>query len=82
MIKAKFIKPSPCPYCGATPNAASNADDDTPESGDITMCSQCRNWLEFGKDMELLKTTKQRVNEVDEKDHLSLKNYINRYFND
>ena len=81
-MKAYYVKPSPCPYCGDRPNAASNPDDKTPVPGDLTICSNCRNWLEFGRDMELLKTTNQRVNESDKEDRIDLKNFIEKYFND
>jgi hypothetical protein len=81
-MKITKLKPRPCPYCGYSLNAASNPNGDTPEPGDITMCSDCRNWLEFGEDMELLKTSNQRINEANKEDRISLKNFIEKYFND
>lgn len=81
-MKITKVKPSPCPYCGDTPNAASNSLGQSPVPGDMTMCSNCRNWLEFGVDMELVKPSNKRISEVDKKDITDLKNFIERYFND
>ena len=81
-MKVNKIKPSSCPYCGDRPNAASNPYGDTPSPGDLTVCSKCRNWLEFDDDMKLIKTTDEHINESDKSDRDGLKNFIEKYFND
>lgn len=80
-MRVHTAKQSQCPYCDAPLNAASNADNVPPSVGDITMCYKCRNWLEFDENMGIVKTTKESLNAVGQEEFVSLKNFINRYFN-
>lgn len=48
---------SPCPYCKASLNAASNALNEAkrPEAGDLSVCLSCAEILIFGEDLKLAK---------------------------
>lgn len=50
----RFLKPSICPLCGYTLDAATNADSGdkiAPKPGDVTVCFGCAGILEFTEDM-------------------------------
>ena len=80
-MKVIRIKPSPCPYCGYSLSAASNPLDQIPLPGDLTMCANCRNLLEFDEDMKPIKTN-QDLKVIDKEDRIEFRKFIEKYFND
>lgn len=62
------ITPSPCPHCGHVMDAAFAPDDDeaSPKEGNITICAECTELLQFGPDLKLEKLPDEVLKDIQE----------------
>ena len=74
-MKTTRLKEHYCPNCNAPINAATSFGDNTPEEGDVSICSDCTSYLVFGKDLNIQLMTDEQLLELDNETLTTLTEY-------
>lgn len=53
-----------CPICSQKLDAVTSLKQDEPELGDVSICFQCGNILQFGSDLKLYQASKKTIGEL------------------
>jgi len=63
-----IIRGNVCPCCGYFSDAATAPEDKTllPEEGDLSICIKCAEFLQYGKDLVLLRMPETVLDDIDQ----------------
>lgn len=62
------ITENDCPFCGCKSDAATNMNDETlvPKSGDLSICINCGEFLQYGDNLVLDKMSESVLDDIDQ----------------